>query len=417
MTVYCKFKSAKHVASLAIEGDFINVLNLKRKIFTRKNLRRDDDLFVFNSKTNEQYVDEALVPKHSSLLLGLVPKRRRFSIIVTEIQEPKSSVLFRVVSKSKRRVVPIVTEKQEPKTSKTPQTINGWDDFGDDEVKLADEPDWHDFGDDLHSTPIQSSQALSNKANKDSSIKGYVHSNDLVWRQKLDGHGFGRGRGFRQACLKSTALVWRRQQRGGGFEDRTPPQDYVCHRCNTPGHFIKHCPTNGNPNFDIKRVIPACTPDSMATPDCSHDPLSVNSYPKAPSHALSGNAKSVDTKFETTSKKEPVSVESGKEEVQHTLPAGEQRVKKRKKICDPIQFQTQSSDFMAPSGYNPFLPQYQWAMDGYILHGNPYFQTPLRSLLLLGCYLRVLLQYKCYLLLSQRGTMPYEVPYTDSLET
>ncbi|KAL4199758.1 hypothetical protein AMTRI_Chr03g146420 [Amborella trichopoda] len=168
--------------------------------------------------------------------------------------------------------------------------MNEWDDFGDDEVKLVDEPDWHDFGDDLNSTPIQSSQALSNKANEDSRIKAYVHSNDLVWRQKLEGHGFGRGRGFRHACLKSTSLVWRRQQGGGGFEDRTPPQDYVCHRCITPGHFIKHCLTNRNPDFDIKRVIPARTPDSMATLDCSHAPLSVNGCPKAPSHALSGNA-------------------------------------------------------------------------------------------------------------------------------
>ncbi|ERN01161.1 hypothetical protein AMTR_s00002p00221020 [Amborella trichopoda] len=128
-----------------------------------------------------------------------------------------------------------------------------------------------------------------------------LHSNDLVWRQKLEGHGFGRGRGFRHACLKSTSLIWRRQQGGGGFEDRTPPQDYVCHRCITPGHFIKHCLTNGNPDFDIKKVIPARTPDSMATLDCSHAPLSVNGCPKAPSHALSGNAKSVDTKFEPRS--------------------------------------------------------------------------------------------------------------------
>lgn len=39
------------------------------------------------------------------------------------------------------------------------------------------------------------------------------------------------------------------------------------------GHFIQHCPTNGDPNFDIKRVKPPTgIPKSMlmATPDGSY---------------------------------------------------------------------------------------------------------------------------------------------------
>lgn len=39
------------------------------------------------------------------------------------------------------------------------------------------------------------------------------------------------------------------------------------------GHFIQHCPTNGDPNFDIRRVKPATgIPKSMlvATPDGSY---------------------------------------------------------------------------------------------------------------------------------------------------
>ena len=59
----------------------------------------------------------------------------------------------------------------------------------------------------------------------------------------------------------------------GGFERKTPPPGYICHRCKTPGHFIQHCPTNGDPNFDIKRVKPPTgIPKSMlmATPDGSY---------------------------------------------------------------------------------------------------------------------------------------------------
>lgn len=39
------------------------------------------------------------------------------------------------------------------------------------------------------------------------------------------------------------------------------------------GHFIQHCPTNGDPNFDIKKVKPPTgIPKSMlmATPDGSY---------------------------------------------------------------------------------------------------------------------------------------------------
>ena len=35
--------------------------------------------------------------------------------------------------------------------------------------------------------------------------------------------------------------------------DRTPPPNYVCFRCNKPGHYIQFCPTNNDPKFDIAR--------------------------------------------------------------------------------------------------------------------------------------------------------------------
>lgn len=28
------------------------------------------------------------------------------------------------------------------------------------------------------------------------------------------------------------------------------PSNYVCNRCGKPGHNVKYCPTNGDPNFD-----------------------------------------------------------------------------------------------------------------------------------------------------------------------
>ena len=31
---------------------------------------------------------------------------------------------------------------------------------------------------------------------------------------------------------------------------KPPPANYICHRCHVPGHWIKNCPTNGDPTFD-----------------------------------------------------------------------------------------------------------------------------------------------------------------------
>ncbi|CAF1929485.1 BnaC05g51250D [Brassica napus] len=41
-----------------------------------------------------------------------------------------------------------------------------------------------------------------------------------------------------------------------GMESKTPPTGYICHRCNVAGHFIHHCPTNGDSNYNVKRVKP-----------------------------------------------------------------------------------------------------------------------------------------------------------------
>ncbi|KAJ4825031.1 hypothetical protein Tsubulata_019291 [Turnera subulata] len=56
----------------------------------------------------------------------------------------------------------------------------------------------------------------------------------------------------------------------GGRPVTTPPDGYVCRRCGVAGHFIQHCPTNGDPNYDVKVArLPTGIPKSMlsANPD------------------------------------------------------------------------------------------------------------------------------------------------------
>ncbi|KAE9597463.1 putative transcription factor interactor and regulator CCHC(Zn) family [Lupinus albus] len=247
MAVYYKFKSAKDYDSIPMDGPFISVGTLKEKIFETKHLGRgtDFDLVVTNAQTNEEYLDEAmLIPKNTSVLVGRVPGRPRLPI-VTKIEQKLENK----------------TAETEPDNSSLP--VANTSAMGYTEDMYEDE-----FGNDLYpdpdAQPVKSSNfgleaPLTNDADEDldSKIKAVVDTPALDWqRQGSDfggGRGFGRGMGGRMG--------------GGrvfGLERKTPPQGYVCHRCKVSGHFIQHCPTNGDPNFDVKRVKqPTGIPRSM----------------------------------------------------------------------------------------------------------------------------------------------------------
>ncbi|KAF8392409.1 hypothetical protein HHK36_022751 [Tetracentron sinense] len=257
MAVYYKFKSAKDYDSIPIDGHFISVANLKERIFEVKHLGKgtDFDLMVSNAQTNEEYLDEAmLIPKNTSVLVRRVPGRPRMTI-VTEQDE---------------QVVENKVEDAQPAKISLPGA--------DLPVTTPEDSEWDEFGNDLYAIPealpVQSSYhplqdaPPPNKADEDSKIKALIDTPAFDWqRQTQDGfcsgRGFGRGMGGRM--MGGRGFV-----RGGGLERKTPPQGYTCHRCKVPGHFIQHCPTNGDANYDIKRVKPPTgIPRSMlmATPD------------------------------------------------------------------------------------------------------------------------------------------------------
>ncbi|XP_021682130.2 E3 ubiquitin ligase PARAQUAT TOLERANCE 3 isoform X2 [Hevea brasiliensis] len=254
MAVYYKFKSARDYDSIPMDGPFVSVGTLKEKIFESKHLGRgtDFDLLVTNAQTNEEYLDEAmLIPKNTSVLIRRVPGRPRMPI-VTE-QEPK----------------------METNVKDTPVEKSSFTAADSSAMKYTEDNEWDEFGNDLYAIPeaplVQSSNAVldappTNKADEDSKIKALIDTPALDW-QRQGADAFGPGRGF------GRGMGGRMGGRGFGLERKTPPQGYVCHRCKVPGHFIQHCPTNGDPNYDIKRVKPPTgIPKSMlmATPDGSY---------------------------------------------------------------------------------------------------------------------------------------------------
>ncbi|TKW13034.1 hypothetical protein SEVIR_5G073300v4 [Setaria viridis] len=75
------------------------------------------------------------------------------------------------------------------------------------------------------------------------------------------------------AVIDAARLEWGDQRRyqgarryghRGTLEGRAaPPAGYVCHRCRVPGHFIQHCPTNGDPRYDIRAQAPSMSSTSL----------------------------------------------------------------------------------------------------------------------------------------------------------
>lgn len=267
MSVYFKFKSAKDYDSIPIDGHFITVGNLKEKIFESKHLGRgtDFDLVVTNAQTNEEYLDEdTLIPKNTSVLIRRVPGRPRMPIVTAPVTEPD--------------------EPQVEYQSEEAQTVKSSFVGGESSAtKYPEDLDWDEFGNDLYAVPealpVQSSNQMQDapppsKADEESKIKALIDTPALDWQsQPCDGFGAGRGYGRGPGGRMMGGRGGRGFGWGGGLERKTPPPGYVCHRCKVPGHFIQHCPTNGDPNFDIRKVKPPTgIPKSMlmATPDGSY---------------------------------------------------------------------------------------------------------------------------------------------------
>ncbi|KAG8091657.1 hypothetical protein GUJ93_ZPchr0012g20759 [Zizania palustris] len=256
MAVYYKFKSARDYDSIPIEGQFISVGNLKERIFESKHLGRgtDFDLMISNAQSDEEYADEAtMIPKNTSVLIRRIPGQPR---------------------------KPIVTEPEETKATddKVEEIMPYGSAFlGDASTKYPEESEWDDeFGNALYvsdSVPSQPAgqavEASENNIDEDSKIKALIDTSALDYSQIPDGYGAGRGYGRGMGGR----MMGGRGFGGRGLERRTPPAGYVCHRCKVPGHFIQHCPTNGDVRFDMKRMKPPTgIPKSMlmATPDGSY---------------------------------------------------------------------------------------------------------------------------------------------------
>ncbi|KAL3694254.1 hypothetical protein R1sor_007905 [Riccia sorocarpa] len=253
MAVYFKFKSAKDFDSVSIDGHFISVANLKEKIVEQKKLGRgsDYDLVVSNAQTNEEYTDEGyLVPKNTSVIVRRVPGRPRMPIVADVKEERKPTP---EAAPLKNGLPHVESSQKNLNISSVPDVLD-------------------DFGIDLYAVPEPAQPtAASLTEDEDNKIKAFVDASANDWqRQTQESFSAGRGSGGKG---QGRGAPLRGYGTGRGFEKKNPPHGYVCHRCGVTGHYIQHCPTNGDPSYDIKKVKPPTgIPKTMlvANPDGSY---------------------------------------------------------------------------------------------------------------------------------------------------
>ncbi|KAG9132029.1 hypothetical protein Leryth_017801 [Lithospermum erythrorhizon] len=254
MAVYYKFKSAKDYDTIPVDGHFISVGALKSRVYESKHLDRGTfcDLVVTNSQTDEEYKEDSMIPRNTAVLIKRVPGRRGLPIVATRATEESKLELV-----NKEEDLQIVNNGFVGlESSDNPTEDTEWDVFGSDLYDIPDGPPAAQTSNQVQSIPPP------RKIDEDSKLQALIDTPALDW-QSQPADGFGHGRGFGR----------KGNNRNFGFERTTPPPGYVCHRCNTPGHFIQNCPTNGDRNFDIKRAKPPTgIPKSMLmpTPDGSY---------------------------------------------------------------------------------------------------------------------------------------------------
>jgi E3 ubiquitin-protein ligase RBBP6 len=242
MAVHFKFKSSKAFESVTFDGPFISVANLKEMIIDKKKLRNgtDYDIKLSKPENDEEYTDEeCLVPKNTSVLVRRIP-RPTVTIVVGE--QPLSRVTPSLVKKFE-----VVLDSAEKAKSKGAPDAE-LDDFGIDLYAPAE----------LNPAPV----SVLSKDSEDDRISALVNNSAISWEREVQNSGRGyvnTGRAREQPL---------RGQKNTGFQKQTPPPGYVCHRCRVAGHFIQHCPTNGDPDYDVKKVRPPTgIPKTRLVPD------------------------------------------------------------------------------------------------------------------------------------------------------
>ncbi len=190
MVVHYKLKGETTWYKADLKNEEFNVLGLKRHILVDKKMNSSATLELRNALTGETYVDDKImIPNNATIIVKIISKKGN----IKDIYHDEN----------------VAT----PKVKK------------EDDEKIAEKID-ENFVNQIQSLESTDCEKMLNVLQH--SIRFLTP--DPVEKRKQQ----------------------QQQQPQQQQQATVPPLFYTCHRCNQKGHFIQNCPTNGDPDFDIK---------------------------------------------------------------------------------------------------------------------------------------------------------------------
>lgn len=243
--VYYKFKSQKTESRIPIDGTGISVFDLKREIILANGFEKvlDIDLQVFEQGTENEYPDDYIVPRSSSVIVKRIPlirgARSRFGRYLASTGPRSQPTPAASAALTQNNRVPAPVQLWSRGTGAISKRFDGKDEM----KPPATTPN-------SSATPMA---APDIQADEQDAINQMMMASEAQWQET-------------EQMMAQQQRVFSGPRRGGGpggggpgmrrpfQEQRELPPGYICYRCGLGGHWIQNCPTNDDPNFDKKRI-------------------------------------------------------------------------------------------------------------------------------------------------------------------
>ena len=224
--VHFKFKSAISFDSVQFDGAFVTVGELKNLIAEKKGLGREAtvELVLSDPRSHAEYNDDAhLLPKSTSVLVRRAP--------VSKLRALEGSTEDAGVTSTSAAA----PASERPSAAQRPQQLPQQ------QFSTFRPAPQDDFGGYLYAQQQQPASSTAGAGStEEDALASRLAQTGASWQKEVAAGGSrGRGRG---------------RGRGGRGGIAIPPPNYICFRCNQGGHYIGDCPTNGDPEYDRKRI-------------------------------------------------------------------------------------------------------------------------------------------------------------------
>lgn len=223
------------------EAQSISVPELRARIIAQKSLEKDIGMVFKNAQSQEEYSQRDVIPKQTSVVVSLVPKG---------IAQPTHS-----------RQDPQLQSGNEPST-----------------VAPVTAPE-EDFGPSLWGAVGAGHNAKVVPHTEEDKLAAVIAGGGEIPRFDVRSGVSGGPENMYSAVDRggvhargvntpgapgyvAPRPMEHQSQYGGGNAGHSqripgakPPSTYICKRCQTPGHYIYDCPTNGDHNFDVPKRL------------------------------------------------------------------------------------------------------------------------------------------------------------------